>query len=101
MSLALEKWLSEFNQVYLIAESIKDFFSPISALAVFYFFVHFPHQVYTIMKPILKDTTLSYYILWKALPKFLSFTLLVYIRLGIIVTVCNQLQSNVGQSFSL
>lgn len=95
MSSALEDWLSQFDKLNLLVDSINDFFNAILAITVFYYFNHFPLSVfnfldYFIMKMFGKTSKT-----WKVILKFSLPVLMFVLRFATIAIVCQQLQVKV------
>lgn len=87
---ALDDWLDQFDKLHIFVENIKNFFTPILAITVIYFFVQFPYQVFDIIRDIwiLKPAG-------QRIPQLLTIVLMFSVRLVFIVAVCQQLQDKV------
>ena len=71
-------------------ENIKDFFSPILAITIIYFFVQFPYQFFDIIRDILIVEPVG-----QRIPQLMTIVLMFSVRLVFIVAVCQQLQDKV------
>lgn len=93
LSLALENWLRQFDQLHLLVEMVKDFSSPILAITIFYYFTKFPGFADTLIRYLMIH---PFMITWVQLFSLIFNILMISLRLGTIVTICNQLQDKVG-----
>lgn len=92
MSLALDDWLIEFDQLYKLIEIIKDFFKPILAITIFYFFIQFPCSVYNLILNAFINSAP-----WSVLKQNMWFICMLTLRFCTIAIVCQQLRDKVGR----
>jgi len=96
LSFSIEDWLIKFNKLHLLVDRISDFFQPILAITVFYYFDHFPLSLFAFLKsflkkPIRKPVPTN----WKSVFFFILPLLMDFLRFGTIAIVCQQLQVKV------
>ena len=91
LSLALDNWLRQFDQLHLLIEMVKDFTSPILTLTVLYYVVESPGLADTLIRYVLSFPVIK----WVQLFSLTFDILMVSLRLGTIVTVCHNLQVKV------
>lgn len=96
LSFAIEDWLSKFNKLLFLVDIISDFFQPILAITVFYYFDHFPLSAYNFLTSFLTKTygkkDQAY---WKGILILILPLLMDILRIGTIAIVCQQLQVKV------
>lgn len=97
LSFSLKEWLSQFNQLHILVERIKDCFSPILAIVIFYLAIQFPYEAYLLVMYIMQI------IHGFQPPEPLNLILLRFLklllRLGTIVFAVQQLQDKVESIF--
>lgn len=69
ITLALDNWLNQFHQLYLMVERINECFGPILAITLFYYFVFFPYKVFGFMRDVIViDSETNFSRLWSRIP---------------------------------
>lgn len=88
----LNEWFNNFNQLHIIADSIKDCFNPILAITVVYFFFQFPCSVYNIILNVFMNSAPSFIIFQN-----MYFIFMLSLRFGTVAIVCQHLRDKVSQ----
>ena len=104
LSLALDGWFKQLNHLHILVEMIQHCFSPILTLTFLYYFIQFPYIIFELMIGVLRKTNFRYEIKCQFFPfihpvaQTLSYALMLFVRMGIIVSVCRQLQNKVSNN---